>query len=68
MSRSAVPPASAGRPRKSPLRIAETGEPSFPARRDARPSPEQLRAMMTSEFEQWLRSRTNQRRGDGGDR
>jgi hypothetical protein len=60
MSRSATPPASAGRPRKSPLRIAEAAEPSFPARHDARLSPEQLRAMMISEFEQWLRSRTNQ--------
>ena len=60
MSRSAASPASAGRPRKSPLRLATGGEPSFPARREARLSPGQLRAMMISEFEQWLRSRTNQ--------
>jgi hypothetical protein len=60
MSRSAASPAAAGKPRKSPLRLATAAEPSFPARRDARLSPEQLRAMMISEFEQWLRSRTNQ--------
>jgi hypothetical protein len=60
MSRSATPPAAAGKPRKSPLRIAEAQEPSFPTRRDNRLSPGQLRAMMISEFEQWLRSRTNQ--------
>jgi integrase/recombinase XerD len=60
MSRPAASPASAGRPRKSPLRLAATGEPSLPARRQGRLSPGQLRAMMISEFEQWLRSRTNQ--------
>jgi len=61
VSRSATPPASAGRPRKSPLRLATVGEPSFPARQqNGRLSPEQLRAMMISEFEQSLRSRTNQ--------
>ena len=61
MSRSATPPASSGRPRKSPLRIATVQQPSFPstAPRDGRLSPQQLRAMMISEFEQWLRSRTN---------
>jgi integrase/recombinase XerD len=61
MSRSAASPASAGRPRKSPLRLAAAVEPSFPLRQpNSRLSPEQLRAMMISEFEQWLRSRTNQ--------
>ncbi len=60
MSRSAASPASAGRPRKSPLRHAAGGEPSFPPRQSGRLSPGQLRAMMISEFEQWLRSRTNQ--------
>ena len=62
MSRSATAPASAGKPRKSPLRLAEVQQPSFggPLSRDGRLSPEQLRAMMISEFEQWLRSRTNQ--------
>jgi len=34
MSRSASPPASAGKPRKSPLRIAAAAEPTFPARRE----------------------------------
>jgi hypothetical protein len=34
MSRSATAPASAGRPRKSPLRLAAADEPSFPARRE----------------------------------
>ena len=57
MSRSS---ASAGRPRKSPLRLAAGGEPSFPARQSGRLSPGQLRTMMIGEFEQWLRSRTNQ--------
>ena len=57
MSRSATP---AGRPRKSPLRLAAAVEPSFPLRQpNGRLSPEQLRAMMITEFEQWLRSRTN---------
>ena len=60
MSRSATSPASAGRPRKSPLRLATVGEPSFRCRtRNGHLSPPQLRAMMISEFEQWLRSRTN---------
>ena len=57
MSRSAASPASAGRPRKPPLRLAADGEPSFPSPREGRLSPGQLRAMMISEFEQWLRSR-----------
>jgi acetyl esterase/lipase len=52
---STMPP---GTPRKSPLRLA-AGEASFPARREGRLSPGQLRAMMISEFEQWLRSRTD---------
>jgi hypothetical protein len=62
VSRSATPPAAAGKPRKSPLRLAAVEQPSFPsaASRDGRLSPQQLRAMMISEFEQWLRSRTNQ--------
>ena len=62
MSRSAAPPASAGKPRKSPLRIATAQQPVFPspASRDGRLPPAQLRAMMISEFEQWLRSRANQ--------
>jgi site-specific recombinase XerD len=62
MSRSANTPAVAGKPRKSPLRLAEVQQPSFggPSARNGRLSPEQLRAMMISEFEQWLRSRTNQ--------
>ena len=56
MSRSAA----AGKPRKSPLRLATAAEPSFPSRQpNGHLSPEQLRAMMISEFEQWLRSRTN---------
>jgi integrase/recombinase XerD len=60
MSRSAASPASAGRPRKSPLRLATAVEPSFPTHQpDGRVSPGQLRTMMISEFEQWLRSRTN---------
>lgn len=63
MSRSAASPASAGRPRKSPLRVAIIGEPNL---RSGRPngelSPQQLRAMMISEFEQWLRSRTNKQK------
>jgi hypothetical protein len=50
MSRSAASPASAGRPRKSPLRLAAIGEPSFPARREGLLSPAQLRAMMISEI------------------
>lgn len=60
MSRSSASPASADRPRKSPLRLAAGGEASFPPRQSGRLSPGQLRAMMISEFEQWLRSRTNQ--------
>jgi len=61
MSRSATPPAPAGRPRKSPLRLAPAAGPSSPVRQpNSRLSPEQLRTMMISEFEQWLRSRTNQ--------
>ena len=60
MPRSAASPASAGRPRKSPLRLADGGEPSFLPRGDGRLLPGQLRTMMISEFEQWLRSRTNQ--------
>jgi hypothetical protein len=50
----------AGRPRKSPLRVA-AGSPRFAAA--AQPTAEmtdaQLRAMMISEFCQWLRSRPN---------
>jgi hypothetical protein len=62
MSRSAAPPAPAGRARKSPLRLSIAVEPSFPLRQpNSRLSPEQLRAMMISEFEQWLRSRTSRR-------
>jgi hypothetical protein len=60
MPRSAASPASAGRPRKSPLRLAAGGKPSFLPRGDGRLLPGQLRTMMISEFEQWLRSRTNQ--------
>jgi len=60
MSRSAASPATASRPRKSPLRLASGGEPSFPPRQGGRLSPSQLRTMMIGEFEQWLRSRTNQ--------
>jgi hypothetical protein len=62
MSRPATPPAAAGKPRKSPLRLAEVQQPSFPGStsRGGRLSPQQLRAMMITEFEQWLRSRTNQ--------
>ena len=61
MSRSAAPPAPAGRARKSPLRLTPAAEPSFPLRQpNSRLSREQLRTMMISEFEQWLRSRTNQ--------
>jgi integrase/recombinase XerD len=60
MSRSTAPSAFAGHPRKSPLRIATAASPVFPSRRDGCLSPERLRAMMISEFEQWLRSRTNQ--------
>jgi hypothetical protein len=60
MSRSTAPSAFAGRPRKSPLRIATAASPAFPPRRDGCLSPERLRAMMISEFEQWLGSRTNQ--------
>jgi hypothetical protein len=60
VSRSATPPASAGHPRKSPLRVAAASSPSFPDHRpDGRLSPAQLRAMMISEFEEWLRSRTS---------
>jgi integrase/recombinase XerD len=60
MSRSAASPAPVGRPRKSPLRLATGGEPSFPPRGDGRLLPGQLRTMMISEFGQWLRSHTNQ--------
>jgi len=61
MSRSAASPASGGRPRKSPLRLATAVEPSFPTHQPNGPvSPGQLRTMMISEFEQWLRSRTSQ--------
>ena len=60
MSRSAASPASDGRPRKSPLRLAAGGEASFPPRQSGLLSPGQLRTMMISEFEKWLRSRTNQ--------
>src|ERR1700744_6277804 len=60
MSQPAASPASAGRPRKSPLRLAAGGEPSFLPRGDGRLLHGQLRTMMISEFEQWLRSRTNQ--------
>jgi hypothetical protein len=60
MFRSGASPAPVGRPRKSPLRIATAASPAFSPRRDGCMSPEQLRAMMISEFEQWLRSRTNQ--------
>lgn len=60
MSRSSASPASAGRPRKSPHRLAPGGEPSFPPRQSGRLSSGQLRTMMIGEFEQWLRSRTNQ--------
>jgi integrase/recombinase XerD len=60
MSRSATPPAVSGSPRKSPLRIAATSGPSFPRHQDGRLSPVQHRMMMITEFEQWLRSRTNQ--------
>jgi len=50
MSRSAASPASAGRPRKSPLRLAPAAEPSFPAHQpNGRVSPGQLRTMMISE-------------------
>jgi hypothetical protein len=60
VSRSAVSPASPGRPRKSPLRLAAAGERAFPVRQPGgRLPPAQLRAMMISEFEEWLRSRTN---------
>ncbi len=54
MSGPATPPASAGKPRKSPLRLAEVRKPSFrtPASRDGRLSPQQLRTMMVSEFEE----------------
>jgi hypothetical protein len=47
---------------KFPLHLAAVQQPSFPspAPQDGRLSPQQLRAMMISEFEQWLRSRTNQ--------
>jgi integrase/recombinase XerD len=49
-----------GRPRKSPLRAA-AGSPQFAAGGPpaAQMTGEQLRAMMISEFCQWLRSRTN---------
>jgi hypothetical protein len=58
MSRSAAP---VGRSRESPLRLATAGESPLRARRpDGHPAPQQLRAMMISEFEQWLRSRANQ--------
>jgi hypothetical protein len=53
---SAVP----DRPRKSPLRVA-AGSPQLAAigRPPAELTGQQLRAMMISEFGQWLRSRTN---------
>jgi integrase/recombinase XerD len=55
---------SSGRPGKSPLRAAvrssfATAPSAAPARPAAGLSGEQLRAMMISEFCQWLRSRTN---------
>ncbi|MGD0705449.1 MAG: hypothetical protein ABSA02_36895 [Trebonia sp.] len=59
MSRPAASPASARRPRKSPLRLATLGEPSLTPHRTGHLSPPQLRLMMIGEFEQWLRSRTN---------
>jgi site-specific recombinase XerD len=46
--------------RKSPLRVATVVSPVFPSRGDGRLSAAQLRSMMISEFEDWLRSRTNQ--------
>jgi hypothetical protein len=63
MSRSSASPAAPARPRKSPLRLATAGESALRARRpDGHLSPPQLRAMMISEFEQWLRSRTNKQK------
>jgi hypothetical protein len=59
MSRSAASPASAGRPRESPLRLATLGEPSLTPHRTGHLSPPQLRLMMIGEFEQWLRSCIN---------
>jgi hypothetical protein len=60
VSRSAASPASPGRPSKSPLRLAAVGEPAFlVGQPGGRVSPAQLRAMMTSEFEERLRSRTS---------
>ena len=52
MSRSAASPAAAGRPRKSPLRLAAMSQPSFPQRPGESLPPQQLRAMMISEFGQ----------------
>jgi hypothetical protein len=46
-------------PRKSPLRIATGDAPPLPAQQEGRLSPAQLQAMMISEFELWLRSRTS---------
>ena len=59
MSRSTTAASTAGRPRKSPLRLATLGEPSLAPHRTGHLSPPQLRLMMIGEFEQWLRSRTN---------
>jgi integrase len=55
-----IPAAVPDRPRKSPLRVP-AGTPSLAAvgRPLAEMTGEQLRAMMISEFGQWLRSRTN---------
>ena len=60
MSQSASLSASAGMPRKSPLRVAAIQQPSFAGQRDAHLSAQQLRTMMIAEFGQWLRSRNNQ--------
>jgi hypothetical protein len=59
MSRSATSPDAADRPRKPPLRLATVGESSFSPHQNGRWSPRQLR-LMIGEFEQLLRSRTNQ--------
>jgi integrase/recombinase XerD len=59
VSRSTTAASSAGRPRKSPLRLTTLGEPSLAPHRTGHLSPPQLRLMMIGEFEQWLRSRTN---------
>ena len=48
------------RPHKSPLRVAAGSPPlATIGRPPAEMTGQQLRAMMTSEFGQWLRSRTN---------